>query len=339
MCHEAGSSRKEAGSSHEEAGSNHKEAGSSHEEAGSSHKEAGSSHEEAGSSYQKYQFEVLNEEYVLRDVLGQPSPDGPYILASRVVDVDLSTPLQNADSTMQDDGNLKDVSAESLDGSPMKLQNFFVDSYECQDTVNSPQKARCPQLRKPLSMGDTRRLVSQYTLHAQTRQSSLPLWVLCEDATEPCVCMGVAVTTNKQDRTEIHLHDVSCHGPTNDISKVTDFKKILSEHVHRSRSKHVQKQCVAEYNILESVALEPSAPQKVLLVETAWNKVTSLLQSPPLDAKICVAQCRHGETPSTIPFYPPLFSKGAVPSRRNPIDHTVLKAQCRHGETPSTIPF
>ena len=43
--------------------------------------------------FQKYQFEVLNEEYVLRDVLGQPSPDGPYILASRVVDVEVSTPV------------------------------------------------------------------------------------------------------------------------------------------------------------------------------------------------------------------------------------------------------
>lgn len=248
--------------------------------------------EEARLQYKKYQFEVLNNQHVLKDVLGKLSPVAPYILASQVVDVIVTEDTQNVDSSVWDDVNQKDESIESLDGSPMKLRQFSVDSHESHDSVRSPKKrSRHVELRKPLSMKDTRHLISQYTLYAQKQDCSLPVWALCEDSTEPCVCLGVYVTTNKQNRTEIHLYDVSCNGPTNDISKVADFKKVLSEHMHRSGSKRVEKQCVAEYNIFESVSADMTQltpTQKLLVVEASWKKVTSLLQTPPLDACSCV---------------------------------------------------
>ncbi|KAK2179902.1 hypothetical protein NP493_465g02004 [Ridgeia piscesae] len=80
-------------------------------------------------------------------------------------------------------------------------------------------------------------------------------------------------------------------GPMNHIDKVSDFKKILSEHGHRSGTKRVETQCMAEYNILESVSADMTQltpTQKLLVVEASWKKVTSLLQPPPLDARSSV---------------------------------------------------
>ena len=67
--------------------------------------------------------------------------------------------LQTADTTIRDDKDLKNVSVESLDGSPMKLRHFSVTSQEWQDSTmitGSPMNRVSPQQRKPLSMIDTR---------------------------------------------------------------------------------------------------------------------------------------------------------------------------------------
>lgn len=221
-----------------------------------------------------YLFEVKKSDHPLKNILGSTQDKDPFLLVYKQIQYQTDEPSQ--EETSSQNGSV-DCSA-SLDGSPLKVQDYMGN---VKIDKNSPG---APHMMGAIAPNKARHLLSQYNLSINgplVEKPVLPLWIYC-DRTYPGRQLFLGCKRISQGW---QLYSVKCQGPIQDITEIPAHLQFGSE----SNQALCTVEGYAQYDIFGSMMKDAnqttSAYQGSLMLEASWSPVTTLLESPPSEAK------------------------------------------------------
>ncbi|XP_013385543.2 protein zwilch homolog [Lingula anatina] len=233
--------------------------------------------------FKDFTLERACSSHPLQTLLGENiTKHVPFIFAYRKGVVELS---EKEDESFHRD-NTADSSSEQLGGSPLKLQEFS-------SGVTIPNNSRKPSssapFMKPVSTNDARYLVSQYTFLCNpfmtaTHTDLLPLWVYCDRQEHgDMLFLGTRQLSGKKRGNVLHM--VTSRGPVQSIQDVPSHMRTLKK---PQQIGNATVKVSAHYDIFGSMNKDESSAgssfQGSLMVSSSWDRVTTLLEVPPVEA-------------------------------------------------------
>ncbi|CAH1789069.1 unnamed protein product, partial [Owenia fusiformis] len=177
-------------------------------------------------------------------------------------------------------------------GSPLKLQDFgnnhLDDSEHSNAGDSSTRGVRC----RGVSALQARNLVSAYSMWnnpymGETVENPLPLWVVCDGREPECIAYMGCHIGQGTDQFTCKTYIVTAEGAFIE-QNLPQFAAITKFHNLGGNNNNIKTKCSVEYDLFgnnsNELILDQATQQSFGTIQVAWDKVTNMLQRPPMDS-------------------------------------------------------